>query len=230
MSSYFPKNREEFLRINGVGQQKLNDFGESFLKLINDYLRENNIVPEKNIGKSQKKRARHLSSNYQKTKGMILKRLSIDEIAKVQKLKERRIIYHIEKLIDGGEKIDINYLFPSKEKFEILKSAFEKIGLERLSPIYNYFEGKYSYEEIRLVKMIMISEKNSLKSNVKTNYHKRLEQIKEGYPNAYDPWEEEEDNKLKNLYLKNISINEIAQILKRQPSAIKSRLKKQGLD
>ena len=230
MSFYFPENEDEFLRINGVGQQKLNDFGESFLKLINDYVKENNIVPEKNIGRSQKKRVRHLSSNYQKTKEMILKRFSIEEIAKVQELKERRIIYHIEKLIEGGEKIDINYLFPSKENFEILKSTFEKIGLERLAPIYNYFEGKYSYEEIRLVRMIMISEKNSFKRNVKTNYHTRLEQIKEKYPNAYEPWEDEEDNKLKNLYLENISINEIAQILKRQPNAIISRLRKQGLN
>jgi RecQ family ATP-dependent DNA helicase len=230
MSLYFPKNRDEFLRINGVGQQKLNDFGESFLKVINDYVRENNIVPEKVLGRSQKKRARHLSRNYQKTKEMILKKLSIEEIAKFQELKERRIIYHIEKLIEGGEKIDINYLIPSKEKFDIIKSAFEKIGIERLSPIYNYFDEKYSYEDIRLVRMIIMSKKDVIKNNMKTNYHERLEQIKEKYSNAYEPWEEDEDNKLKSLYLKNISTDEIAQILKRQPSAIRSRLRKQGLN
>ena len=230
MSLYFPKNRDEFLRINGVGQQKLNDFGESFLKVVNDYVRENNIVPEKIIGRSQKKRARHLSRNYQKTKEMILKKLSIEEIAKFQELKERRIIYHIEKLIEGGEKIDINYLIPSKEKFDIIKSAFEKIGIERLAPIYNYFDEKYSYEEIRLVRMVMMSEKDTIKNNMKTNYHERLEQIKEKYSNAYEPWEEDEDNKLKSLYLKNTQIDEIAQILKRQPNAIRSRLRKQGLN
>jgi|TARA_B100001971_G_C18235510_1_gene566851 RecQ family ATP-dependent DNA helicase len=230
MSLYFPKNRDEFLRINGVGQQKLNDFGESFLKVINDYVRENNIVLEKILGRSQKKRARHLSRNYQKTKEMILKKLSIEEIAKFQELKERRIIYHIEKLIEGGETIDINYLIPSKEKFDIIKSAFEKIGVERLAPIYNYFDEKYSYEEIRLVRMIMMSKKDAIKNNMKTNYHERLEQIKEKYSNAYEPWEEDEDNKLKSLYLENISIDEIAQILKRQPSAIRSRLRKQELN
>ncbi|MDP3916829.1 MAG: ATP-dependent DNA helicase RecQ [Nanoarchaeota archaeon] len=97
MSSYFPKNEHEFLRINGVGQQKLKDFGESFLKIINDYVRENNIVPERNIRRSQKK--------------------------------------------------------------------------------------------------------DSVKNNMKTNYHERLEQIKEKYRNAYEPWGGEEDNKLKKLYL-----------------------------
>lgn len=230
MSFYFPKNRDEFLRINGVGQQKLNDFGELFLEVINRYVRENNIIPEKSLGRIQKKRARHLSRNYQKTKEMILKKFSIEEIAKVQELKERRIIYHIEKLIEGGEKIDIQYLIPSKEKFEIIKSAFEKIGFERLTPIYNYFDEKYSYEEIRLVRMIMMSEKDTIKNNLKTTYHERLEQIKEKYSNAYEPWEEEEDNKLKTLYLENISTDKIAQILKRQPNAIRSRLRKQGLN
>ncbi len=117
MSFYFPKNEEAFLKIKGVGRQKLNDFGESFLKVINDYVRENNIVPERAI----------------------------------------------------------------------------------------------------------------IENNVKTDYHKRLEQIKEKYPNAYEPWNEKEDYLLKELYSRNVSVSEIAQILKRQPNAIKSRLEKFGL-
>jgi len=123
MSFYFPKDGKEFLRINGVGQQKSINFGESFLKVINDHIRENNIVPEENFERNYKIKARHLS----------------------------------------------------------------------------------------------------------TNYHERLEQIKEKYPNAYKPWEEEEDHRLKNLYFENTPVDEIAQILKRQPNAIRSRLKKQEL-
>ena len=43
----FPKNNFEFLKINGVGQQKLDSFGKSFLKIINNYVEENNIVVSK---------------------------------------------------------------------------------------------------------------------------------------------------------------------------------------
>tara|TARA_Y100000031_G_scaffold81172_1_gene89525 strand:+ start:400 stop:2307 length:1908 start_codon:yes stop_codon:yes gene_type:complete len=178
MSFYFPKNKDEFLRINGVGQQKLNDFGESFLKVINDYVKENNIIPEKKLEKTIRKRTRSLSGNYQNTKEMVLKRTSIQEMAKVQELKERTIIDHIEKIINSGEKIDIDYLITSRKNFEIIKSAFEKIGIERLAPIYNYFNEEYSYEEIRLVRMVLKSEKN-IDNKMKTNYHERLEQIKE---------------------------------------------------
>ncbi len=231
MSTYFPRNDKEFLKIKGVGQQKLNDFGDLFLEVINDYVRGNNIVPEKSFERSQKKRGRHLSRNYQKTKEMVLSRLSIEEIAKFQELKERTIIDHLEKLIERGEKIDINYLWSEdeKEKFEIIKSAFEKLGLERLAPVYNYFNGDYSYEEIRLVRAIIKSGNYSEEISEEGDYNKRLEKIKEIFPNAYEPWSEKNDYLLKELYSKAISIDEIAQILKRQPSAIKSRLKKLGL-
>src|SRR3989344_4636940 len=220
MSTYFPRNDKEFLGINGVGQKKLNDFGNLFLEVINNYLKENNILPEKILGRNHKKRVRYLSKNYQKTKEMILKKISIEKIAEIQGLKERRIIYHIEKLIEGEEKIDINYLLPSKENLETIKSAFEKIGIERLAPIYNYFEGEYSYDEIRLVRIVIMSEKNLIENDIKTDYHKRVEQIKEKFPNAYEPWKTEEDNELRKLHLVNTPIDEIAQILKRQSNAI----------
>ena len=35
MTLHLPKNKKEFLKINGVGQQKLNDYGEIFLDVIN---------------------------------------------------------------------------------------------------------------------------------------------------------------------------------------------------
>jgi ATP-dependent DNA helicase RecQ len=75
-------------------------------------------------------------------------------------------------------------------------------------------------------KNLFLKENNLVKSNIKTDYNKRLEEIKGNFSNAYESWKEKEDNELRNLYLKNKTINEISQILKRQPSAIESRLKK----
>jgi ATP-dependent DNA helicase RecQ len=41
MSSFLPTDREEFLKIRGVGQQKLNDFGELFLNTIKEHVASN---------------------------------------------------------------------------------------------------------------------------------------------------------------------------------------------
>ena len=43
MARYFPRTNEEFARINGVGAMKLKQFGKTFLKAINGFLKENNI-------------------------------------------------------------------------------------------------------------------------------------------------------------------------------------------
>ena len=188
MAYYFPDDDEKFLRINGVGQQKLKDFGKLFLELIKKHIQENNLSSKKITEMHHRRRARHLSGNYQKTKEMVLEKISIKEIARMQGLKESTIVYHIEKIIDGEEQIDINYLIPFKERFERIKTAFEKLGTERLAPIYNYFNEEFSYDEIRLVRIILKSNKiikDNSNINMKKDYHKRLEEIKEKFSDVY---------------------------------------------
>jgi ATP-dependent DNA helicase RecQ len=49
MARYYPKNNEEFLRINGVGTVKLKQFGSQFLAVINDFVKENDTSTKKRI-------------------------------------------------------------------------------------------------------------------------------------------------------------------------------------
>ena len=56
-----------------------------------------------------------------------------------------------------------------------------------------------------------------------------LHRIQELHPNAYTPWDDELENRLKELFLENKPIKEIAQVMGRQPSAIRARLLKMGL-
>jgi len=44
MATIFPKTEQDFMKISGVGEQKLNNFGEEFLITINEHLMVNNIV------------------------------------------------------------------------------------------------------------------------------------------------------------------------------------------
>ncbi len=56
-----------------------------------------------------------------------------------------------------------------------------------------------------------------------------LEQIRSKYPRAYERWTEDEDIRLKDEYSGGKTITEVARILQRQPSAVRSRLQKQGI-
>jgi len=53
-----------------------------------------------------------------------------------------------------------------------------------------------------------------------------LESLREKYPNAYTPWEKDDDLKLEKLYLKGKSVEELSRYFKRQPGAIEARLSK----
>jgi len=59
---------------------------------------------------------------------------------------------------------------------------------------------------------------------LKKDYHKRLASIKAKYPNAYEKWTDKDDEELATLCKQEKSISEIAIQLKRQPSAIESRI------
>ena len=84
--------------------------------------------------------------------------------------------------------------------------------------IKEYLESNRQEDE----KDLDINEKDNSISENKNS----IEKIKESYANAYEFWRNEEEEKLLELYNENKSILEIANILKRQPSAIISRLRK----
>ena len=61
-------------------------------------------------------------------------------------------------------------------------------------------------------------------------YHERLKQIRISYPNAYDKWTEFDDELLKQEFTKGTSISELSKIFRRQPGAIRSRIRKFGFE
>ena len=56
-----------------------------------------------------------------------------------------------------------------------------------------------------------------------------LQQVREAHPRAYERWSSIEEQKLISFYKSGLSIAHIASTLERQPSAIRSRLKRIGL-
>ena len=94
-------------------------------------------------------------SRYSQTKSMVLRKFTLSEIAKRHGFARETIISHIEKLMVTGETFDISYLMPRDPQFREIKQAFEKCGLERLKPVYDFLKEKYSYEKIKLVRLGM---------------------------------------------------------------------------
>lgn len=70
-------------------------------------------------------------------------------------------------------------------------------------------------------------EENTLQHE--TEYQRRRHELKQKYPNAYEPWKDEDDELLTREFRAGKSIEELCSIFKRHPGAITSRLRKLSL-
>ncbi|MCK5319917.1 DNA helicase RecQ [Candidatus Parcubacteria bacterium] len=157
MAYYFPQTNEDFSQISGVGDKKLAQYGDIFLSLITNFSKNNNIEPVLFTNKNKiiiKTVGIKTKFNF-KTKELIIKKIPIKRIAQIQNLKPDTIVNHLEKLIDAGEKLDLEYLKLPRDNYETIKNAFIKCGDEKLKPVFEYLEEKYPYDEIKLVRVLL---------------------------------------------------------------------------
>ncbi len=63
-----------------------------------------------------------------------------------------------------------------------------------------------------------------------TSYQDRLAAIKRKYPNAYEPWTQQQEELLRKMHESGAAIGEMAAALNRQPGAVSSRIRKLGLE
>ncbi len=161
MAYYFPQNKKDFSEINGVGAKKLEQFGDIFLKKIIDFTEKNSIAPRTIPSKLEKNKTIKSfvkrPTYFLMTREFLLKKIPIERIAKRQNITSSTVINHIEKMVDAGERLDLEYLKLPSDRYETMKAAFKKCGDEKLKPVFDYLREKYSYDELRLARVLLRS-------------------------------------------------------------------------
>lgn len=159
MAYYFPQDKESFSGISGVGAVKLEKYAELFLAEIKKFSEENNItakiIPLKKEVETVVKVRTAKPKFYLQTKELVIKKIPLERIAKNQDLRPSTVIDHLEKMIDAGEKMDLEYLKLPLDRYEKIKAAFLVCGDEKLKPVFEYLGGEFEYDVIRLVRVLM---------------------------------------------------------------------------
>ncbi|QXP53293.1 DNA helicase RecQ [Cellulophaga sp. HaHa_2_1] len=138
-----PLSDDEFLEISGVGQRKLEVYGDLFIK---------EIIAFNNEKKAKK------SDTHKVTYELYQQGLTIDEISEKRNLKSPTIYSHIAKLYGEGKPINI-FDFVSKSEVEAVKKA--KIALDEptaLKPYFDHFDEQIDYFKIRLALAVLDKE------------------------------------------------------------------------
>jgi ATP-dependent DNA helicase RecQ len=156
MARFFPGTPDEMRRISGVGETKLQRFGEPFLKAIWAYKKEHPDeaekrsvlqVPVSNVRKKPK------GETYRETLSLIKEGLRLEQIARRRNLSVGTVTQHIEKLLGDGESLDVDQFIDPEKRIEI-EELFTKLNADSLGEVVKA-AGDVSYEQARLVRAFM---------------------------------------------------------------------------
>ena len=127
MATSYPITLDDLQNIPGVGQGKANRYGEDFVKVIKNYVIENEIERPDDI------RIRAVPRNSQTKIAIIQKidrRIALDDIAIERGMSMDELLEEIEAIVNAGTKINIDYFLeevmePDKEEeiYEYFKNA-----------------------------------------------------------------------------------------------------------
>ncbi|OED44171.1 hypothetical protein AB833_02090 [Chromatiales bacterium (ex Bugula neritina AB1)] len=87
------------------------------------------------------------------TRDLVRSHLPLAQIAKERQLAVGTIITHLEKLRARNELPDIQHLTSKIDDFDTIVDMFKNSPNGHLAPIHEQLHGKYSYEELRLVRI-----------------------------------------------------------------------------
>ena len=165
MATSYPITMEELQNIPGVGAGKAKRYGEEFLKIIKEHVRENEIIRPEDL------RVRTVA-NKSKLKVAIIqlidRKVPLDEIADAKCIEFMELLDEIEAIVYSGTNIDIDYFLDEimdADRIEEIFDYFSNAETDKISKALevlgddDYAENELGSEiEIRLVRIKFLSE------------------------------------------------------------------------
>ena len=154
MATTYPITMEELLMIPGVGVAKAKRYGDEFLRVIKEYVEENEIIRPEDL------RIRTVAKKSTRKKQIIQaidRRVDLDDLAESNGMSMEEMMDELEAIVFSGTKININYFIkevvdPDEEAdiYEYFKNADDdniKKAMEELGEDY------YDEMHVRLVRL-----------------------------------------------------------------------------
>jgi ATP-dependent DNA helicase RecQ len=158
MCFQYPITIDELTNCQGVGAGKAQRYGQPFVELIHNYVEENDIdrpqdlVVKSLINKSVLKV--QLIQN-------IDRKLPLEDIGRAQGKSMDEVIEEIEAIVSSGTRVNINYYIDDildSDNQEEIYEYFSEAETDDLATAYHEFDGDYTEEELRLMRIKFMSE------------------------------------------------------------------------
>jgi ATP-dependent DNA helicase RecQ len=154
MATTYPITMEELLTIPGVGIAKAKRYGDEFLRIIKEYVDENEIIRPEDL------RIRTVAKKSTRKKQIIQaidRRVDLDDLAESNGMSMEEMLDELEAIVFSGTKIDINYFIqevvdPDEEEeiYEYFKNA-DNDNIRKAMEVLG--EDDYDEMHVRLVRL-----------------------------------------------------------------------------
>ncbi|AVM49656.1 DNA helicase RecQ [Capnocytophaga sp. oral taxon 878] len=158
MALKYPITIQELTNVHGIGEGKAKKFGAEFVKLIEKYVEENDIIrPEDLIVKT--------TGSNSALKLFIIqnvdRKLPLPDIAQAKGLEMDEFLKEMEQIVYSGTKLNIDYWVNEildEEQQEELHEYFMEAESDKISLASKEFAGDYEDDELRIYRLKFISE------------------------------------------------------------------------
>jgi len=163
MATFFPQSPERFTDIDGVGQRKLERYGERFLAVIRACCQEQGI---QEIAKSSAASARATTRTSDKRRFEEVGELfaaghSVEELEALYSVKTATIVSHLHRYLQAGHPVDAGRVIGASgllpETQQQVLAAFDEHGPERLGPVFEALGGAVSYDELHVMRLYYVA-------------------------------------------------------------------------
>jgi len=158
MTSRYPITIEELTQVSGVGPGKAKKFGAPFIELIEQYVEENDVermqdVVVRTVAKKSGNKV-HIIQN-------IDRKTPLESIAKAKGLSMEDLVSEMESIVMSGTKLDMNHYLAEmldEDAQEDIMEHFREAESDSIQEAIDEFDGEFSEEEMRLMRLKFLSE------------------------------------------------------------------------
>ncbi len=221
IATYFPQSAETFGQMHGIGTRKVAQFSKTILPIVRTYCTQNNIAEKpKNGRRATPRRATSLTQKKARWQEVGERFVAGESMASMMidyGVKRGTLIANLSKFVAAGNDVPMAQLQGASNLSladqEAVFAAFVEHGDDRLRPIFDHFNERIPYDELRLMGMLWMMQ----------DVQPVTPQVAAETQPSVSGWSHEQDQQLL-FHLENgKSIKQVADLLDRNPFKVADR-------
>jgi ATP-dependent DNA helicase RecQ len=154
LSARRPSDRDHLLLVSGIGEAKAKTYGQAFLDAIDQHCRQTNLAMNQALDASSPSSVNrptpHRPGGAKSVTVPLLRQgLPLESIATQAELSIGTVVSHLVSLIESGEIESIDPWVPQEMQQRIVEAA-NRVGREKLKPIFDALEQAVPYDWLRM--------------------------------------------------------------------------------